>query len=224
MSWRTFVPHREQTLVEKDSPSLRVTKSSFSVGQPTLVTFLPSLQVQQTHFPSLSIHSRNCLKRVLKQQPHILQFIRSAWLFQLSSSSRSRHGLCCCTATSTHFWSSSISTTFHYMQYISQRSNPKNCFRITGLQCQDSKQRNRSPSVSNSQMQRSCERIFDSSTIFFNLLVRTNSVYGKQTVGFLSLTSHALQAYEACTVHTHKTLSPRFPDFFTNFVKKPTVL
>ena len=46
----------------------------------------------------------------------------------------SRHRLCCRTATST------IYTTFHYIHYISQRSNAKNCFRITGLQRQDSKQ------------------------------------------------------------------------------------
>ena len=30
-------------------------------------------------------------------------------------------------------------TTFHYIHYISQRSNAKNCFRITRLQRQDSK-------------------------------------------------------------------------------------
>ena len=30
-------------------------------------------------------------------------------------------------------------TTFHYIHYISQRSNAKNCFRITGLQRHDSK-------------------------------------------------------------------------------------
>ena len=51
----------------------------------------------------------------MKQQLHILQFIRSARLFQLSPSSRSRHRFCWRTATSTHFWSSTIYryTTFH---------------------------------------------------------------------------------------------------------------
>ena len=73
----------------------------------------------------------NC---VLKQQPHILRFIQSARLFWLSPSPRSRHRPCCRTATST------ISTTFHYIHCVSRRSNAKNCFRITGLQCQDSKQ------------------------------------------------------------------------------------
>ena len=53
--------------------------------------------------------------------------------------------------------------------------------------------RNQSPSVSNSQRGRSCEQIFDSSTTFLNPLVGTNSLYGKRTVGFFSLTSHALR-------------------------------
>ena len=51
--------------------------------------------------------------------------------------------------------------------------------------------RNQSPSVSNSQEGGSCEQIFDSSTTFLNPLVRTNSLYGKRTVGFFSLASHA---------------------------------
>ena len=79
---------------------------------------------------SIAVQFHNC---VVKQQPHNLQFIRSARLFRLSPSPRSRHRLCCRTATST------IYTTFHYIHYISQRSNAKNCFRITGLQRQDSK-------------------------------------------------------------------------------------
>ena len=54
--------------------------------------------------------------------------------------------------------------------------------------------RNQSPSVSNSQRERGCEQIFDSST---NPLVGTNSLYGKRTVGFFSLASHALLACEA---------------------------
>ena len=38
------------------------------------------------------------------------------------------------------------------------------------------------------------------------------------------LTSHALRACEARTLHAQKTLMPRFTDFFTDFEKKPTVL
>ena len=52
--------------------------------------------------------------------------------------------------------------------------------------------RNQSPSVSNSRRGRGCEQIFDSSTTFLNPLVGTNSLYGKRTVGFFSLASHAL--------------------------------
>ena len=80
--------------------------------------------------------------------------------------------------------------------------------------------RNQSPSVSNSQRGRSCEQIFDSSTTFLNPLVETNSLYGKQTVGFSSLTSHALREYEAWALRARKTLTPRFTDFFTDFEKK----
>ena len=84
--------------------------------------------------------------------------------------------------------------------------------------------RNQSPSVSNSQRGRSCEQIFDSSTTFLNPLVGTNSLYGKRTVGFFSLASHALRACEARALRARKTLTPRFTDFFTDFEKKPTVL
>ena len=65
----------------------------------------------------------------------ILQFIRSARLFRLILSSRSRHRLCR-QLTYCHFHSLLI---LHYIYYISQRSNAKKCFRITGLQRQDSK-------------------------------------------------------------------------------------
>ena len=56
---------------------------------------------------------------------------RSFGLLPLPSS-RSRHRLCWRTATSSHFWSSTIYTTFHHIHYISQRSNAKNFFWITG--------------------------------------------------------------------------------------------
>ena len=167
----------------------------------------------------------------MKQQLHILQFIRSARLFQLSPSSRSRHRFCWRTATSTHFWSSTIIIPVYY---ISQRSNSKNCFRITGLQRHDSKAstenntcilpRNQSPSVSNSQRGQSCEQIFDSLTTFLNPLVRTNSLYGKQTVIFFSLASHAVWVCEAHTLHAHKTFMPRFPISLLILRKKLTGL
>ena len=144
--------------MEKDSTSLGTTNFSFFCRSAHFGNVSPFLVGATNTFSEL-IHPLvklpNC---VLKQQPHILQFIRSARLFRLSPSPRSRHRLCCRTATST------IYTTFHYIQYISQRSTAKNCFRITSgfIQRQDLKQirqtitrailpRNQSPSVSNSQ-------------------------------------------------------------------------
>ena len=81
--------------------------------------------------------------------------------------------------------------------------------------------RNQSPSVSNSQRgRRSCEQIFDSSTTFLNPLVGANSLYGKRTVGFFSLTKRALRACKARALRASKTLTPRFTNFFTDFDKK----
>ena len=114
----------------------------------------------------------------------------------------------------------------HYIYYISQRTNAENCFRITGLQLQEQTitrailPRNQLPSVSNSQRGRSCEQIFDSSTTFLNPLVGTNSLYGKRTVGFFSLASHALRVCEARALRARNTHTPRFTDFFTDFEKK----
>ena len=39
-------------------------------------------------------------------------------------------------------------------------------------------------------------------------------------IGFFSLASHALQAFEASALRARKTLTPRFTDFFTDFEKK----
>ena len=120
--------------MEKDSPSSRTTKSSFFSRSAHFGNVSPFLVGATNTFSEL-IHPLvklpNC---VLKQQPHILQFIRSAWHFRLSPSSRSRQAfLLYC-----HFHSFLI---LHYIYYISQRSNAKKCFRITGLQRQDSKPR-----------------------------------------------------------------------------------
>ena len=221
MQFLTFVPHREQTLVKKDSPSSRTTKSSFFSSSANFGNVSAFLVAATNTFSQLIhplIKLPNC---VLKQQLHILQFIRSIWLFRLSPSSRSRHRLCWRTATSTHFLSSTIYTTFHYIHCISQRSNSKNCFRISGLQREDLKPsaetntcilpRNQSPSVSNSQRGQSCEQILDGSTTFLNPLVITNSLYGKLTVIFFSPASHAPWGCEAPTLHSHKTLMPHFP-------------
>ena len=138
----TFVPHGEQTLVEKDYPSSRITKSWFF---STSIWWAPG---RSAHFGNVSpflVGARNTLSElihplvkwpncVLKLQLHILQFIRSARLFRLSPSSRNRHRLCCRTATYTHFWSSTIYTTFNNIHYTSQRSNAENCFRASRLE------------------------------------------------------------------------------------------
>ena len=227
MQFLTFVPHREQTLMKKDSPSSRTTKSLFFSRSAHFGNVSPFLVGATNTFSEL-IHPLvklpNC---VLKQQPHILQFIRSAWHFRLSPSSRSRQAL----LLYCHFHSFLI---LHYIYYISQRSNSKNCFRISGLQREDLKPsaetntcilpRNQSPSVSNSQRGQSCEQILDGSTTFLNPLVITNSLYGKLTVIFFSLASHALWACEARTLHAYKTLMPRFPISLLILRKKPTVL
>ena len=55
---------------------------------------------------------------------------------------------------------------------------------------------------------------------FLNPLVGVNSLYGKRTVGFFSLASHARRACEARAVRAHKTLTPRATDFITDFEEK----
>ena len=55
---------------------------------------------------------------------------------------------------------------------------------------------------------------------FTNPLVGTNSLYGKRTVSFFSLASHAVRACEARDLRARKTLTPRFTDIFTDLEKK----
>ena len=209
----TFVPHGEQTLLEKDSPSSRTTKSSFfsrSAHFGNVSPFLVGATNTFSELIHLFVKMPNC---VLKQQPHTLQFVRSPRLFRLSPSSRSRHSLCCRTATSTHFWSPlyvlrfTIYTTFHREATLK-----------TALQLTDHSvkirvyQIHKEGGVAN--------RFLTARRHFSNPLVRTNSLYGKRTVGFLSLASHALRACEARDLRARKTLMPRFTDFFTDFEKK----
>ena len=58
---------------------------------------------------------------------------------------------------------------------------------------------------------------------FLTPWVGTNSLYGKRTVGFISLASPVLRACDARALPTRNTLTPLFTDFFTYFAKKPTV-
>ena len=127
-----------------------------------------------------------------------------------------------------------IYTTFHYIHYISQRSNAKTALELPDYSVKIRSKvqtltrailpRNQSPSVSNSQRGQSCEQIFDSSTTFLNPLVGTNSLYGKQTVGFFPLASHARRACEARALRARKPLTPRFTEFFTDFEKKSRLI
>ena len=106
----TFVSHGEQTLVEKDSPSSRTTKSSFFSRSANFGNVSPFLVGATNTFSELIhplIKLPNCVLN--------LQFIRSARLFRLTPPSRSRHRLCWrTTATSSHFWSSTLYTTVKF--------------------------------------------------------------------------------------------------------------
>ena len=149
----------------------------------------------------------------MKQQPQILQFVRSARLFRLSPSSRSRHRLCCRTATSTHFWSSTIYTTFYYIHYISQRSNTKNCFRINVLQRRDSK-----PSADNNTRYSTSKSITE--CIKFTKRAELRTDFWQLDDIFEPPGRNELIVWKTCegrALHSRKTLTPRFTDFFTDF-------
>lgn len=140
--------------MEKDSPSSRTTKSSFFSRSAHFGNVSPFLVGATNAFSEL-IHPfvklPNC---VLKQQPHILQFVQSPRLFRLSPSSRSRHRICRRTATCTRFRSSR-------KHYIAQGNNAQDCFGITGYRVHQKIRsqvqtitrailsRNQSPGVSN---------------------------------------------------------------------------
>ena len=120
----TFVPHGEQTLVEKDSPSSRTTKSSFFSRSANFGNVSPFLVGATNTFSEL-IHP-------LIKLPNWSSTIypkRSA----LSAYSPFEEQAQALLAYS-HFHSLLI---LHFIYYISQRSNAKNCFRI--MQNQDSK-------------------------------------------------------------------------------------
>ena len=114
----------------------------------------------------------------------------------------SRHRLCQSTSTSTHFWSST-------QHYIAQGNKAKDRFEITAWiqhsphdlkpSVDNNKQFSVTKSItklSSSPRGWSCKQIFHSSTTFLKPLVRTNSLYGKRTVGFFSLASHAHRVCE----------------------------
>ena len=108
----TFVPHGEQTLVEKDSPSSMKTKSSFFSRSANFGNVSPSGRRNKYIFRAYS-----STHKITELCFEILQFFRSARLFRLTPPSRSRHRLCWRTATSTHFWSSTFSVEINHWVY-----------------------------------------------------------------------------------------------------------
>ena len=125
--------------MEKDSPSLRTTNFSFFCRSAHFGNVSPFLVGATNTFSEL-IHPLvklpNC---VLKQQPHILQFVTEALgSFGFLPLQGAGTGFVVVLPLP-HIFDPPLYTTFHYIHYISQRSNAKNCFRITGLQRQDSK-------------------------------------------------------------------------------------
>ena len=206
--------------MEKESPSSRTTKSSFLSRSANFGNVSPLL-VGATYTFSELIHPLIKFPNRAVKFYNLSEALGSFSLLPpLEEQAQPLSAYC-------HFHSFLI---LHFIYYISQRSNAKNCFRITGYsvkvrsQVQTTKRvifpRNQLPSVSNSQRGWSCKQIFDGSTTFLNPLVGTNSLYGKRTVGFFSLASHALRACEARALHARKTLTARFTDFFTDFEKK----
>ena len=152
----TFVPHGEQTLVEKDSPSSRTTKSSFFSRSAHFGNVSPFLVGATNTFSEL-IHP------LIKLSNCVLKFYNYPKRSSLSAYSpfeeQAQALLAYC-----HFHSFLI---LHIL-----RQSIAECIKFT----------------------KSCDQIFDSSTTFLNPLVETNSLYGKRTVGFFSLASHALRA------------------------------
>ena len=123
---------------------------------------------------------------------------RSFGLLPLPSS-RSRHRLCWRTATSSHFWSSTIYTTFHHIHYISQRSNAKNFFWTTGYSV---KIRSQVQTITRAILPRHRECIkftkraelwtdFWQLDDIFEPPGRNELILWKRTVGFFSLAWHA---------------------------------
>ena len=212
--------------MEKDTPSSRTTKSSFFSRTANFGNVSPFLVGATNTFFEL-IHP------LIKLPNCVLKFYNLSEaldrLFQLTPRPFEEQAQALLTYCHLHSF-----LILHFIYYISQRSNAKNCFRITGYSVMVRSQvqtitrailsRDKLPSVSNSQRGWSCKQIFDSSTTFLNPLVGTNSLYGKRTVVFFSLASQALGACEGCALRARKTLAARFTDFFTYFEKKKTTI
>ena len=101
----TFVPHGEQTLVEKDSPSSRTTKSSFFSRSANFGNVSPFPVGVTNTFSELILPLIKLPNCVFK----FFNLSEALGSFSLPPPLRSRHRLCWPTATSAHFLSSTSS-------------------------------------------------------------------------------------------------------------------
>ena len=106
----TFVLHGEQTLVEKDSPFSRKTKSLFFSRSATFGN-IPPFRVGATNTFSEFIHPLLKLPNCVLKLYNLSEALGSFGLFSLRGADTGYVGSWR-TATSTHFWSSTIYTTF----------------------------------------------------------------------------------------------------------------
>ena len=113
----TFVPHEEQTLVEKDSPSLRTTKSSFFSRWAHFGNVSPFLVGATITFSEL-IHPLVNLPKLCFETTaaHSTIYPKRLALLSFSLFGEQAQALFH-TAPSTHFWSYTMCTTFHYIHY-----------------------------------------------------------------------------------------------------------
>ena len=132
----TFVPHEEQTLEEKDSPSSTTTKSSVFSRSANFLNFCPFLVGATNIFSRAYPSTLKIAELCFEARAAHSAIIRSTRLFWFSPSSRS-HRRRWHSASFTHFRSSTICTTFDYRHYISQTNNTKICFRNYWIQRQD---------------------------------------------------------------------------------------
>ena len=156
--------------MEKDSPSSRTTKSSFFSRSAHFGNVSPFLVGATNTFSEL-IHPLIKLPNCVLKFYNLSKALGSFSLLPLRGEDTGFVGVL------------PLPLIFDPPLYIliSQRSNAKNCFRITGYSVKVRSQvqtktrailpRDQLPSVSNSQRGWSCKQIFDSSTTFLNPLV-----------------------------------------------------
>ena len=153
----TFVPHGEQTLVEKDSPSSRTTKSSFFSRSAHFGNVSPFLVGATNTFSEL-IHPLIKLPNCVLKFYNLSEALGSFSLLPLRGAGTGFVGV--------------LPLPLIFDPPHSPSKSITECIKFT----------------------KSCDQIFDSSTTFLDPLVERNSLYGKRTVGFFSLASHALRA------------------------------